>query len=119
MIKRVVGACQQPVGIPCRHGVDRDADAGADLGDHAAIEMEGQVRRVDDRLGDHADGFDGLDVFQEDHELVAAQPSDRVDLAQTQAQAIGHLAQHLIAGVMAVAVINRLEPSRSMNSTAT
>ena len=48
-------------------------------------------------------------AVEQQRELVAAEPGGGVALAQAAAQPVGHRAQQLVAGVVAVAVVDRLE----------
>jgi hypothetical protein len=48
-------------------------------------------------------------VFQQQHELVAAQPGQRVGRSHHHSQPVRHLAQHRVAGSVAEAVVDRLE----------
>ena len=69
-----------------------------------------------ERLGDGVDdprrhGFGLVDVQrgQQDHELVAADPEDQVDVADRIAQPMRHGHQDGVAGRVAVAIIGGLE----------
>ena len=47
--------------------------------------------------------------FGQNHEFVAADSGDGIDLTDTGAQAMSHLFQHGVAGVMALGIIDRLK----------
>ena len=65
--------------------------------------------RVEQLAGDQR-GVLGLgEVLDQDRELVAAQPRDRVGLAQAVAEPLRHDRQQAVAGAMAEAIVDRLE----------
>jgi hypothetical protein len=106
-VERGVGCAQQFVRAGAVGGCHGHADGQADK-EFLAV--------VDDRLGD---GFeqalavrgDGClaQVGRRDHELVAADPRGDLIGLERAAQAIGHLAKHLVAHRVAVGVVDRLE----------
>ncbi|HYD79948.1 MAG TPA: hypothetical protein VEC06_09065 [Paucimonas sp.] len=44
------------------------------------------------------------------HEFVAAEPSDHVFIAHAALEAVGHLDQHLVADLVPIGIVDRLEP---------
>ena len=65
-----------------------------------------------DVLGDPLGGFDralGIDVGDEDEELVAAEPGDHIGRTDGFTEPIGDDAQELVSGRVAVAVVHKLE----------
>ncbi len=93
------------VGSAAQHG---DTDAGA------TADPAGRLRRDRfDGIGDAAGEAERIrlaDVGDDHHELVTAQPTDRVGGAHGRPQRVGHTAQKFIAGVMAVRVVDQFEP---------
>ena len=93
------------VGAAAQHG---DTDAGP------AADPAGRLRRDRfDGIGDAAGEAERIrlaDVGDDHHELVTAQPTDRVGGAHGRPQRVGHTAQKFIAGVMAVRVVDQFEP---------
>ena len=89
----------------------RKGDADAGIGDNILI---GQPERPAQKLVDaprHLFGLVlGVDIFEEYRKLIAAEPGNRVDLADAVAQTIADFDQHLVAVGMAKAVIDHLEP---------
>ena len=108
LVHRDVGALEQPERGARVMRVDRDADAGVDV-DPDAADLEGLLQRraqpqpcrARRRL---------VARHQDDRELVAPEPGERVVLAQQRAQAGADLAQHLIARMVAEGVVELLEP---------
>ena len=111
----VLGAVERDVGV--LHQVDRgqaigredgDADAGAD-GHGLVVEDELGGEAVD-QAARHLDRVLGLlAAGLEDGEFVAAEAGHDVAVAQVAAQALGHLAEQLVAGGMAQRVVHALE----------
>ena len=56
-------------------GADSDADAGADAG-FLGVQAEGRAECVDEAAGDEGGGFGAGVAFQQDCELIAAEPGD-------------------------------------------
>ena len=73
----------------------------------ATSKCSAMARRT--RGGDRHAGGRRLDRAQEDRELVAAQARDGVVLAEQAREALAHLAQHLVAVVVAEGVVDLLE----------
>ena len=79
-----------------------DPDIGAANRERLMHDLEHPVR---DPLGHN--GFDA--GLQDDGELVATQAGQRVPRAEAARQTGGHLNEHMVTGVMAEAVVYRLE----------
>ena len=97
------------VGVhPGRHVGDADREADVELlapvGDRILDEL---VQPLGDALGDVGRVADAL--AQHD-ELVAAEAGDDVAVAHRSAQAVRDLHEHLVAALVAAAVVHRLEP---------
>ena len=80
----------------------------------AAADPAGRLRRDRfDRIGDAAGEPERIrfaDIGDDHHELVTAEPTDRVGGAHCRPQCVGHTAQEFVAGVMAVGVVDQFEP---------
>ena len=88
-------------------GEERDADAGVDV-DADAADREGVLeRRAQPQPGGARRRL--VAGLEDDRELVAAEPCERVVVAQQLLQARADLAQHLVAGVVAERVVELLE----------
>ena len=107
-VHRVVGFAQQlgRVGLVAR---DRDADARAhEQGLGVDLERLLQDRRDAIDRGVHLEVV--LHVFDDDDELVTAEPRDRVGRAQPVDHALRDLGEQTVAGVVTEAVVDELEP---------
>jgi hypothetical protein len=98
-----VGGAQ--VAVPRRAG---DADAGTDADDVAA-ELEGPLEGGPQPFGQRL-GLGRRAAARQDDELVATEPADGVALADRRGQPGGHLAEQVVAGVVAQGVVDLLEP---------
>ena len=107
-VHRGVGVADQVVGILVRIGGDRDADArrGHRL---ARLQVEGQAERLEHALGHRHRVAVVEDVLAQDHELIAAEPGQRLVAAQGVTDPLGHRLEQLIAGAVAEAVVDHLE----------
>ncbi len=106
-IERQVGARQQVVhvlGVVRRHG---DADADPDLGAHAE-QGEGRLHRLNDAPGQQLGILGALD-FLDDGEFVAAHAGHDVAFAHALLQPRRDFNEKLVAGQVAIAVIDHLE----------
>ena len=90
-------------GIPER---DADADGGKDLD---AVEVERNPKLFLDPFGGDGRAANVLDVLDQDDELVAAEPRDRVARPARLFDSLGDGAQQLVAGDVAEAVVDVLE----------
>ena len=109
LVHRGVGVAHDLVGVEVLREPDRDADAGR-REDLAAADRERRAQRLLDAEGDHV-GLLLLDeAVQQDRELVAAQPGQRVALPQAAFEAAGDRDQQLVADEVAEAVVDHLEP---------
>jgi hypothetical protein len=112
-----IGIAEQVLGPVVTDGPQGDADAGAGE-DLVAADQERLRQFAFDALG-HGDGVIGfLDVFEQNGELVAAEPGDGgvagvpgdgIPGAQTAFQPMGDGDQQLIAGGVAETVVDHLE----------
>jgi hypothetical protein len=86
-----------------------DADRCADE-ELLALDVEGSAHLGDDPAGHHLGLQPAPVVLQQHGELVAAEPRHGVRRADARRQARGDGAQELVAGGVADAVVDRLEP---------
>ena len=87
-------------------GGDPDARSGEDL---MALDLDGMVERVEHPFCDLHDRSHVGGVFEEDGELVAAEPSGGVAGAEAGTQPIGHDPEQLVARRVPEAVVHELE----------
>ena len=107
-IHRCVGVFQQGIRVFAVAGVEGDADAGGNVG-LVAVEIERRRQRLHDLLRDQPGVADVGQVRQHDGEFVPAQPANGVAFAHTLLYAHRDLAQQLVAGSVAVRVVDGLE----------
>ena len=110
VVKRHVGGLEQGRGLAVVGvaGEDGRADAGADA--HGlALDLVGRAQRADQRRAELGDGF-APRGFEQDDEFVAAEPGDESPRADHVAHARRRLRQQQVADVMAVGVVDLLEP---------
>ena len=88
-------------------GSDRDADAHV-AGDVAAAKRVRPVDRVQ-HAARHGDGRLRVGIADEHRELVAAEPSGEILVADRAGQAVGELGEELVARAVAPRVVDRLE----------
>ena len=105
-VHRDVGRSQQIHGV-CRALRAHDAGAGAH-GEVAGAHVHRQGKALQRALREQQ-RFGFVGVFQQDGELVAAQPGNRVALAHAAAEALGDGSQQLVARGVTEAVVDRLE----------
>ena len=74
-----------------------------------ALEQQRLRERLEDPLGGVGGVLRAADVLEQDRELVAAEARGGVAGADARVQALGDLEQHLVAGGVAEAVVDRLE----------
>ena len=107
LVHRDVGALQQPHRVLRVVREERDADAGVDVDVDAADRERFLERGAQPQARGAGRGL--VAGLEDDRELVAAQPRQRVVLAQQLLQPRADLAQHLVAGVVAERVVELLE----------
>lgn len=95
-----------------RHG---EPDAGLDVGAHA-VRGERLVERVVHALAGPSGGAEVGARAEQDGELVAPEAGDEGARAELPLEPAGQLDEHLTARVVAEAVVELLEASRSMSS---
>ena len=93
--------------LVCSRAAHRDADAGRHR-DLVPVELDGRGQARLHPLHDRTDPA-GIDVVEQDRELVAAEPRREVGLAQPGAQPLADLRQQPITDVMAERVVDELE----------
>nr|WP_207168313.1 hypothetical protein [Blastococcus sp. TML/C7B] len=103
-----VGLGEQRVGVGAAVPADGDADAGTDP-DPRAVDRDLLADRRDEAVGQLDQVVLAADGLHEDDELVATEAADDVAGADGRAEPAGDGAQHLVAGRVAVAVVDRLE----------
>ena len=112
-VHRKVGADQEIV-IGCAvGGTDRNADADAD-GRMVALELEGNLQRLDHLAGTEARGLDRLHPSDDGDELVAPDPGEQTFAGsalgrQQIAQALGHHPEQLVASLVPESVVDGFE----------
>ncbi len=108
VVQRDVRIAQQ---LPTRRAIaDRDADAGVDHQRHRdALELEGLTHHIEQSLGDELRRDVELGVLDQDDELVATHPPDRVGIPQRARQPGGHGDEQSVAGLVAERVVDVLE----------
>jgi hypothetical protein len=104
----LVGAPDRLVGVDLAAGDHAQPDA---RGGRQAVGAAGGGRgdRGDDALGDDRRAI-GLEVLGHDDELVAAEAGDRVAGPDGAGDALGDVAQHLVADVVPERVVDKLQP---------
>ena len=107
LVHRDVGALEQAERGARVVGEDRDADAGVDVDPDAADLERLLQRRAQPQTGRARRRL--VARAQDDRELVAAEPGERVLRTQQRAQTRADLAQHLVARVVAERVVELLE----------
>ena len=111
----VLGHVHRRVSAPKKR-FDVDTVAGRSGDADADSEVHGQSFKIDrllDRRTNAANDLENLRATRLGHEhgeLVAAEPGDRVVLAQSLSEAPSDLSQHLVAGRVAERVVDLLEP---------
>ena len=108
VVHRDVGVLDQLLDVLSVARVERDADAGRDR--HvASVEVHGFRQRMPDLLGDPGQLLRRADAFDDHRELVAAQPRDRIHLAQESLEALRHDLEHPVAGGVSEGIVDLLE----------
>ena len=107
-VHRRVGVADERFRVVTVRRIDGDADARRDE-ELAAVDPEGIVDRFADLPGDLGRVFFGGDARDEERELVAAEARDRVALADVLLDALGDLAEQLVADGVAQRVVDDLE----------
>ena len=108
LIERGVGEAQQRAAVGAVTRSVGDADRAADA-DGDAADLEGLSQRVEDALAERRAGVRRLHMGLDDAELVAAETGDRVAETQDRGQALGDLADQLVAGIVTIGVVDGLE----------
>ena len=91
-------------------GAERHPDAEAQFDLDAATHVEGPLGDGLVEASRHRGGQGGAGHVDEHDELVAAPAGQQLGVAQAVLEALGDLAQHTVAGGVAEAVVDRLEP---------
>ena len=104
-----VGPLQQLLGVVAVFGVQRHPDAGLDVHGQP-VEWERLLEGVLELPGHRNRALGRGDAGQQHCELVAAEPSDGVDLPQRGLEPLPDLEQELVAVVVAEGVVDLLEP---------
>ena len=107
-IHRDVGAAQQFLGADRLVVGQRDADAGADL-DEAAVERDRIVEKADEAVADLSRALHRLRAVEHDGELVAADTGEKPDALADVREAVGDMAQQIVARLVAIGVVDFLE----------
>ena len=103
-----VGILQQRIDIVAILGIDADADAGAQR-NVVAVEQQRAADAGQQALGDHGHHRDVAAIVDQDGELVATLPADRVLLLDRLLQAPRHFEQDTITDPRAEGVVEPLE----------
>ena len=108
-IHRDVGALQKARRVVGMLREQRDADADADLEPEAVGDLERPLHRVHDPFGHAAGTLEVGGRRQQDRELVAAEPRDRVAVADAVVETPGEMDQEQVAEMVAERVVDLLE----------
>ena len=103
-----VGMGKQRLCVERFRSIDSDADARA-AADSIAVDRERIADGLQDLVGEKGGVRRLLDADQDDGKLVAAEPSDRVGLANDRPEPLPHLLKQKIANGMAEGVVDILE----------
>ena len=106
VVHRAIRPREQLVGIGAVVGKDRDTDADAEL---QSLHRERRGYRLHDPRGDEPRLVPPVAATQQHDKLVASEPRNRIDCASGGLQPAGGLAQHKVAGCMAVDIVDWLE----------
>ena len=107
-VHRQVGVAQQLVGGLVAGVADRDAGGGTQ-GQLAAVQDERRRQGPPDPLGGPDGALLGVRAGDQDGELVAAEAGHQVARPHRVGEPLGHDAQQLVADVVALRVVDRLE----------
>ena len=107
-VHRELGVLEQPVGGLAVGREQRDADAGAGV-ELLAVEHERLAEAVDQAARQRARLVRAPDLGLQDRELVAAEPADRVGLAQAGVQPLGDRLEQQVAAGQTEGVVDALE----------
>ena len=107
LVHRAVGGAQELLDVAHALAADRDADAGRDP-QRLARQVEARLERRQDALGG-LDRVADVRALEQDPELVAAEPRDRVGGAHAGHEPLGHELQQLVAGRVPEPVVDGLE----------
>ena len=107
--QRVVGVLDQGIGVVAVVREQRDADAGA-CGQLVAVHLRRRPQHVQQLLRDPRRGLGTGRAQEQHHELVAAQPCDRVALAQLLDEPVGDTLDDLVPGDQPQRIVDQLEP---------
>ena len=108
-VEREIGVADQLLDAVAVARADRDADAGADEQALVAIE-ERPLQRADQSEAELLELVAALDVGHDDGEFVAAEPAGGHLVGDHRLEAARDLLEEVVAGDMAEAVVDRLEP---------
>jgi hypothetical protein len=108
-IHRDVGVLQQLLGIVRIVGIDADADRRGHV-DVVLFDPERMGDRVEEPLRDAGEQRRFLEILDDDHELVAAEPRQQADLAQRMGKRAAHFLQQFVADPVTERVVDILEP---------
>ena len=104
-----VGVADQVVGVGGA-AVPGHRDAEARAHDQLLLVQPQRLGEgLDDAFGGVRGLLEALHVLQEDRELIPAEAGRRVACANARFESLGHVEQHLVAGGVAEAVVDRLE----------
>src|SRR5579863_60899 len=108
-IHRRIGMFEQSRGVLAILGMQGDTDAAAHE-ELALLDDPGLRDRTEHLAHELPDAVRPPVPVDEQHELIATEPSDRVAVAHTRAKSARHALQKLIAEVMSETVVDELEP---------
>ena len=108
LVHRQVGLAQHRLGVGLGVLGDRDADA-CEHRDFGGAERERLLERVEHAPGERHRLALALEFLGEDHELVAAEPRDRVAVAHQLREPLGDRHQQAVADVVTEVVVDGLE----------
>src|SRR6516164_8113776 len=108
LVERAVGAGKELARFRATAGRNRDADRGARL-QLAAADAEARSELPDQPRRKPGGLADLVERRQQDRELVAAEPRDRIGWAETGEHPLGHRLEQGITGRVAPAIVDRFE----------
>ena len=106
-VHRDVGALQEHLGILAVLGIQRHAEAAADV-QAGAIQLERLLQHLQ-HAGSHRQRAGLVDARQQDRELVATQAGQRVHLAHRARQSPADQSQQRVASLMAQRIVDVFE----------
>ena len=109
LVHRRIGTADQRVGTLSVVRIEADPDAGLRIDFVAAGQAEGNSQGVEQFLGDGGRLLWFVETLEQQHELVAAEATERILAPQPRPQSPRHAGKKLVTSGMAETVVDRLE----------